>query len=189
MKPMERMRQTLSDAAAALGRLAPRERRMVALAGAAVAVFVLAVFTLSVTRSIDSRERRIRTKQQQIEEVARLTVGYRAQEAQRNELDRRLRGNSVRLFTYLDELSKKNGIAIGGMNDKGAQPLGEGTKINEQSVEVTFTRIPLEKLINFLSQVETGQGLVKVTRLQLRPRSDEPVLDAWLVVSTYTLES
>ncbi|MGC4113965.1 MAG: hypothetical protein QM765_04765 [Myxococcales bacterium] len=75
------------------------------------------------------------------------------------------------------------------MNDKGTQPLEGGTKINESSVEVTFTRIPLDKLVKFLQDVESGQGLVKVTRLQVRPRTDESVLDAWLVVTTYTLES
>jgi hypothetical protein len=74
------------------------------------------------------------------------------------------------------------------MTDKGSQPLNE-TKITESSVEVTFTRIKLEKLIKFLSGVESGSGLVKVTRMQIRPRSDEPVLDASLVITTYQLSS
>jgi len=75
------------------------------------------------------------------------------------------------------------------MNDKPAQILQEGTKITEQSVEVTFTRISLDKLVKFLTDVEATKALVKVTRLQVRPRTDEAVLDAWLVVTTYTLES
>jgi len=185
---MERIRQLISDASAALGRLSPRERGLVGLAGGAVLVFVVAIFALTVSRKVDQREARIKLKLQQLEEVAKLTVGFRAQEAERTDLERRLRDNKVRLFTYLDELSKKDGIAIGGMNDKGTQAL-EGTKINEQSVEVTFTRIPLDKLVKFLTEVEAGQGLVKVTRLRVTPRNDEPVLDAWLTVTTYTLET
>lgn len=185
---MEQLRQLLADAAAALGRLNPRERGLVALAGGAVLVFVITVTTLSVNGNISNREKRIRTKQQQLEEVAKLTGSFRTQEALRAELERRLRDNKVRLFTYLEELSKRDGLSIGGLTEKPAQTI-EGTKINEQSVEVTFTRVPLDKLVRFLSDVEGGQGLVKVTRLQVRPRTDEPVLDAWLVVTTYILES
>jgi general secretion pathway protein M len=186
---MKQLRQLIADAAAALGRLSPRERSLVAIAGAALLTFVIAVFSLTVSRAIDSRERRIEAKRRQLEEVARLSVTFKQQETVRNELDRRLAQNKVKLFSYLEELGRKDNVSIGGMTDKGSQPLQEGTKITESSVEVTFTHIQLDKLVRFLTDIETGQGLVKVTRLQVRPRSDEPVLDAWLVVTTYTLES
>lgn len=186
---MDRIRHLISDGLSALGRLSPRERGLVALAGGAVAVFLVVAVTFSVNRSIAQREARIKTKQEQLEEVGKLTLGFKAQEAQRTELERKLQNNKIRLFSYLEEMAKKDGLSIGGMNDKGTQPLGEGTKINESSVEVTFTRIQLDKLVKFLTELESGQGLVKVTRLQVRPRSDEAVLDAWLVVTTYTLES
>ena len=182
---MGRIRQLFSDGLAALGRLSPRERGLVALAGGAVPVFLVVASTLSVGRAIGRREARIKTKQQQLEEIGKLTVGFRAQETRRNELERRLQSNRIKLFSYLEDLAKKDSVSIGGMNDKGTSPVGD-SKITEASVEVTFTRIPLDKLVKFLQDVEAGQGLVKVTRLQLRPRSDEPVLDAWLIVSTYT---
>ncbi|HEY3445715.1 MAG TPA: type II secretion system protein GspM [Myxococcales bacterium] len=186
---MEGIRQLVSDALAALGRLSPRERGLVGLAGGAVLVFAVVFISLSVGRSIDRQEARIKTKQGQLDEIGKLTGTFRAQESMRKELEQRLQNNKVKLFSYLEELAKKDSISIGGMNDKGTQPLEGGAKINESSVEVTFTRIPLDKLVKFLQDVESGQGLVKVTRLQVRPRSDEPVLDAWLVVTTYTLES
>jgi general secretion pathway protein M len=186
---MNQLRHLFSDAAAALGRLSSRERSLVALAGGALLIFVITIATLTVNRTIDSREKRIAGKQKQLEEVTRLTVGFKALETQRNELERRLQSNKVKLFSYLEELAKKDNVSIGGMTDKGTQPLNEGTKINESSVEVTFTHIQLNQLVKFLGDIEMGQGLVKVTRLQVRPRSDEPVLDAWLVVTTYILES
>jgi len=186
---MNGIRQLFSDGLAALGRLSPRERGLVGLAGGAVLVFLVALFWLSVGRSIDLRESRIKTKQGQLDEIGKLTVGFRAQESVRNELQRRLENNKVKLFSYLEDLAKKDSISIGGMNDKGSQALEGGAKITESSVEVTFTRIPLDKLVKFLQDVESGAGLVKVTRLQVRPRSDEPVLDAWLIVTTYTSES
>ncbi len=183
------IRQLVSDALAALGRLSPRERGLVGLAGGAVLIFLIVFISLSVGRSIDKQETRIKTKQGQLDEIGKLTGTFRAQESVRKELERRLQDNKIKLFSYLEDLAKKDSISIGGMNDKGTQPMDGGDKINESSVEVTFTRIPLDKLVKFLKDVEGGQGVVKVTRLQVRPRSDEAVLDAWLVVTTYTLES
>ncbi len=75
------------------------------------------------------------------------------------------------------------------MNDKGTGPAGDSkdTKIMQQSVEVTLTHVELAKLTKFLSEVENTPGVVKVTRLQVRPREDDAVLDAWFTVSTYYL--
>ncbi|MFN7134163.1 MAG: type II secretion system protein GspM, partial [Myxococcales bacterium] len=101
-------------------------------------------------------------------------------------VEARLRGSNVRLFSYLEELARRQSLEIGGMNDKGSQAIGE-SKINEQAVEVTFTRISLDKLVKFLQEVEGGGGIVKITRLQIRPRKDEPVIDAWLTVTTYQM--
>jgi hypothetical protein len=182
---MNRLRQLISDASAAYGRLTARERGLVALASGAVVLLLIGLISLTVSSAFSRREARIRGKSVQLEEIAKLTAGYRADEMRRQELERRLRDNKTKLFSYLDDLAKRQRIEIGGMTDKGTAPLAE--KVVESSVEVTFTRISLEKMIKFLQEVESGQGLVKVTRLQLRPRSDEPVLDAWLVLTTYTL--
>jgi type II secretory pathway component PulM len=185
---MNRIQQLLNEASAAFTRLSGRERTMVLAGGGGALLLLILVITLSTSSAISKREARIRVKSTQLEEVVRLTGNYRQVELERNELERRLRGNQVRLFSLLDELSKKLGVEIGGMNDKGTRPLEE-TRINETSVEVTFTRISLEKLVKFLSEVEgSSTGLVKVSRLQLRPRANESVLDAWMVVSTYQLE-
>jgi hypothetical protein len=182
---MNRFRQLLSDAGAAYSRLTARERGLVTLAAGGVVVLLVLLISLSVSSAVSRREARIRAKATQLEEVARLAAGYRADEMRRQELERRLRDNKTRLFSYLDELAKRQKIEIGGMTDKGTAPLAE--KVVESSVEVTFTHITLSKMIGFLQEVEAGQGLVKVTRLQLRPRSDEAVLDAWLVLTTYTM--
>ncbi len=182
---MNRLRQLLSDANAAYSRLTARERGLVALAAGALVLLLIGLVAFTVSGAVSRREARIRGKSVQLEQIAKLTAGYRADEMRRQELERQLRDNKTKLFSYLDDLAKRQKIEIGGMNDKGAAPLSE--KVVASSVEVTFTRISLDKMIKFLQEVETGQGLVKVTRLQLRPRTDEPVLDAWLVLATYTL--
>lgn len=187
---MDSIRQLLSDGLAALGRLSARERALVGLAGGAVLVFLVVFISLSVGRSIDRQETRIKTKQGQLAEVAKLTGNFRQQEQQRRDLEAKLSlGKDTKLLGYIEELSKREGLSIGGMTPKGTQPLEGGNKIVEDSVEVTFTRIQLDKLVKFLQDVENGKGVIKVTRLQIRPRSDEPVLDAWLVVTLFLPES
>lgn len=185
---MNQVQRLLNDASAAFNRLQGRERRLVLLGGGGALLLLLLIISISISSNLSRREARIKTKLTQLEEVYKLTGGYRTAEAERMQLEQRLRGNQVRLFSLLEQLATKQGLDIGGMNDKGNRPVGE-TKISESSVEVTFTRIPLEKLVRFLTEVESSAGLVKITKLQIRPRGDEPVIDAWLVVSTYSLES
>lgn len=184
---MSRLRQMIADATAALGRLSARERMLVGLTAAVIVGFVIFAASLTFSRAVGRRESSIKTKLTQLEEAHTLTSTYRQAESKRAELERRLKDNKTRLFSYLDDLAKKQGLEIGGLNDKGTQPR-EG-KITESSVEVTFTHIPLDKLVKFLEAVEGTSGLVKVTRLQIRPRTDQPVIDAWLTVTTYQLES
>ena len=185
---MNKIRQLISDATNAFSRLAPRERRLVGITTLAALVFIIGLSALTISRSVAKSEARLKSKLTQLEEVSRLTSGFRAQQDQQRALEDKLKANQVRLFSYIDELAKKQTIDIGGLNDKGSQPVGgENSKVAEASVEVTHTKISLDKLLKFLAEVEATQGLVKVTRLQIRPRGEEPVLDAWLTISTYNL--
>jgi general secretion pathway protein M len=53
---------------------------------------------------------------------------------------------------------------------------------------VNLARIELQKLAALLQSLERGGGVVKVRRIRLTTRSDDPALvDVTLVVSTYQL--
>ena len=124
--------------------------------------------------------------------MAELTAGYRQAESQRQDVERKLKGSAVRnLFSYIEDLGKKDGLDITGMTDKGSSPATDDktSPVMQSSVEVTLTHVPLDKLTKFLNDVENNPGMVRVTRLQVRPRSDDAVLDAWFTVSTYYLGS
>jgi hypothetical protein len=184
---MNRLRQLISEASAILGRLSSRDRMLVGVMSACVLGFLIFVVGITFTRTVKRHESAIETKLAKLNEINGLTANYRQAESRRTDLERKLRTNNVKLFSYLDELSKKQGLEIGGINDKGTTQR-EGKAV-ESSVEVTFTRISLDKLVGFLTAVEGSSGLVKITKLQIRPRSDQPVIDAWLIVTTYQLES
>lgn len=184
---MEQLKRLLVDAGEAFGRLSSREKLMVFGAVGALAIFLLFFTGYSFQGALRQGEARIAGKLSQLKEVQQLASGFSKAEKERAALDRQLRNNKVKLFTLIEDTAKKQGLEVGGMTDRGNHPR-EG-KIVESSVDVTFTRIELLKLVRFLSAIETKDSLVKVTKLQVRARADQPVLDAWLTISTYQLES
>ncbi len=166
--------------------LSLRERRMIALMAAAAVVFVAALGFTSLRKSISAREASIAAKKQQMVEIGRLAEGYREAEMARQRIESRIKGNPVRLFSYLEDLAKKQQIQLGDMQDRGTDTIGDG--INRSTVEVSFARIDLRSLTGFLNEIEKSQQLVKVEKLRLRGRSDDPnALDAAVTVSTYSL--
>ena len=181
----------VDDINSSLSRLSSRDRSLLALMAAALSGFLLFVTGLSITRAMTKRTDRIASKQAQLREAAQLTSGYRVAETQRNDLERKLKEHGVKnLFSYLEDLGKKDGLDIGGMTDKGSSavdPKNKDSTIQQASVEVTLNKVELAKLTKFLNDVETTPGVVKVTRLQVRPREEEQVMDAWFTATTYYL--
>ncbi|MBR2980390.1 MAG: type II secretion system protein M [Myxococcaceae bacterium] len=184
---MEQIKRLIADAGETFGRLSSREKLMVLGAAFSLVAFLLFFISFSFNNAMRQADARVAGKLRQLQEVQRLASGYSQADKERAALDRKLRGNKVKLFTLVEETAKQQGIEVGGMTERGNQTR-EG-KIIESSVDVTFTRIELVKLVRFLSAIEGRDSLVKVTKLQMRSRKDQPVLDAWLTLTTYQLES
>jgi len=166
--------------------LSLRERRMIALLAIAAAVFVVAIGFTSMRKAIGAREDAIAFKRQSMERVGLLADGYREAEVARQRIESRISGTPVRLFSYLEDLAKRQNIAVGDMQDRGSDSAGEG--ITRSTVEVSFARIDLKSLTGFLNAIEKSQQLVKVEKLRVRGRNDDPnALDASVTVSTYSL--
>jgi type II secretory pathway component PulM len=166
--------------------LSLRERRMLALMAAAAVLFVVALGLTSVRKSIAARESAIAYKTETLQRVGVLANGYREAEVARQRIESRIKGTPVRLFTYLEDLAKKENIELGDMQDRGSDAAGEG--ITRSTVEVSFARIDLKSLTGFLNAIEKSQQLVKVEKLRVRGRSDDSnTLDANVTVSTYSL--
>jgi len=185
------MANPLANAQAALDKLSSRDRKLLLLMVSAIALFVVFLAAHGLSSAAAQKAHRIDGEQKQLREVATLTAGYRQAETQRQQTESKLKNHAVRdLFSYLEELGKKDGLDIGGMTDKGSAPAGDkSSKLMQSSVEVTLTHVQLDKLTKFLNDVENNPGMVRVTRLSVRPRNDDAVLDAWFTVSTYYIGS
>ncbi|BDG08988.1 type II secretion system protein GspM [Anaeromyxobacter paludicola] len=186
---MEYLRKLRSDLENALSRLSPRERVMVAAAAAAVVLFVLLMVSTSVSRSIRARESRIDDKTRVLSEIGRLAQGYRSAQAERQAMESRLKGPPIQLMSYVSQAGSRLGIEVNDLRP-GQSTSGTGSdQVLEDSVEVNLARIDPPRLVQLLRALEAGPGVVKVRRLRISTRSDDPnLVDVTLLVATYQLK-
>lgn len=165
--------------------LTERERRLVSLLSVALVVTVVALGVTSFRKSLAHTESVVAQKQIDLERVAALASGFREAEAARNRIESRLRGSPVRLFGYLEEIAKRQDLTIGDMQDRGTD---SKDGLVRSTVELSFARIALRPLVEFLNEIERNPRLVKIEKLRVRHRNDDPdLLDVNLTVSTYHL--
>lgn len=170
-----------------LAALSAREKRMLGGAAAAVTVFVVFMVIMSFGRTADQIRDRTAKKLTQLDEVQTLAAGYRDAKARQDQLENQLRASNVRLVSYLEDKAKPAGIELPSINPKADLPL-EGSKIIESSVEVTLTDVKVNRLIDFMTAVEAGPGIVKIKYLRLEPRPAQETVTAWLTIATYKLK-
>lgn len=185
---MERLRKLRADVEAWLGTLAPRERVLVGAAVCAVVLFVLWLAVRQIGAGVTARESRIEQKTKVLSQIGKLAEGYRRRAVERQALESRLRGAPVQLISHISQTGATLGIQVNDLRPSGAPVETEG--LREESVEVNLARIDMQKLGQLMQSLERGAGVVKVRRIRITTRSDDPALvDATLVVSTFQPKS
>ncbi|HSM94060.1 MAG TPA: type II secretion system protein GspM [Anaeromyxobacteraceae bacterium] len=195
---MEQLRKLAADAGAWLGRvraqaeawfgrLTQRERVMVSVAGAAVLAFVVLMVVTRISMATTASQRRIEEKTRVLSQVGQLAEGYRRAQAERHALEARLKAQNVPIMTHVSQTGQALGVEVGDLRPSGSPEDADG--ITAESVEVSLPRIDPAKLGRFLQALEGGQGVVRVRRIRVATRSDDPkVVDATVVVSNYALK-
>jgi general secretion pathway protein M len=183
---MERLRKLRVDAEAWLGKLSARERVLVSIAAAGLLLMVGWLVARGVNAGISGREARIEEKTRVLAQIGKLGEGYRRRQAERTTLEARLRAQPVQLMSHISQAGQQLGIEVNDLRPTGA-PADVGG-LREESVEVNLARIDLPRLARLLQSLERSSGVVKVRRIRITTRSDDPALvDATLVVATYQL--
>jgi general secretion pathway protein M len=168
-----------------LARLSARERVLVGAAAGTLVTLVLLVITFSFTHAIHRRQVSIEEKSKALSEIGTLAATYRERDAKRKQLEERLKV-PVKLFTFIDDISKKQGLEIGDMQDRGNTTGSD--KVIEAVVEFDLNKLTLDKLTNFLNAIEHGPHIVRIKKIRIRTRLDDPnSVDASLTVATYSV--
>jgi general secretion pathway protein M len=90
-------------------------------------------------------------------------------------------------MSHISQTGATLGIQVNDLRPSGQPSESEG--LREESVEVNLARIELQRVALLVQSLERGAGVVKVRRIRITTRSDDPLLvDATLVVSTYQLK-
>jgi general secretion pathway protein M len=186
---VDRVKGLIADLQAWFARLTQRERRLVLTGGGALAGLFVFILLFSFASSAARYRKNTQKKIGQLQQIQILATSYReATEARRLIEEQLSRGNDVRLMSYVQEKAEQAGLEIPTLNPKGDTPLGEDGKIVESSIEVTLTDIQLNRLVNFLTALETGPGIVKVKKLRVEPRPQSQTLTAVATISSYKLK-
>ena len=182
------MRQLINNLQSSFATLSARERRMVLIAASALGLFIVFMVTWSFSSSADAIRKRTQNKIARLDEVQELAATYRDAKGVQEAMEQRLASSNIRLISYIEEKGNKAGLTIPTINPKADVTL-EGDKIVESAAEFTLTDVPLNRLVDFLSTIEAGPGVVKVKYLRLEPRVKEETLTAWVLVATYHLKN
>ncbi|ABC80453.1 type II secretion system protein GspM [Anaeromyxobacter dehalogenans] len=185
---MDFLRKLRSDVAAWMAKLAPRERVLVTVAALGVALFAIWLVSLSISRGISAREARIEDKTKVLSQVGKLAEGYRRRQAERQAIESRLKGPPVQLLSHISQAGTALGVEVTDLRPTTTPGDLEG--LHEEAVEVSIARVDLGRLARLMQTLERGPGVVKVRRVRVTTRTDDPALvDATVVVSTYQLKA
>ena len=170
--------------------LQPRERLLVLGASAALMVFL--VFKLAIDpmlkRSSDL-DRQLVIAGRQLSELRTMQQEYLRQKRVVDSINTQLKKQqNFAIFSRLEELAGQTGIRnkILHMKPTVSTP---SEVYNEESVEIKMEGVTLEQLVRYLHQVESSPQLLKIKRLEVKPRFDNrQILTATFRVSAFTLK-
>jgi general secretion pathway protein M len=183
---MERLRALLADSQVWLAAASPREKRLLTMAAGGAALFIALIFYASFAAAIGRAKAALDEKRLDFEKISRLAAGYGAQEQERQLLEARLRQSPPGLMSFVDQIARQEGVEVGGMADRGVVAGGQAGRPKESSVEVNLGKVPLDKLVKLLQNVERSPGVVRVRRLRLHKSFDnKDMLDVSLSVSAW----
>lgn len=167
-----------------------RERLFIVGTGAMLVLFLLFKLTIDpmLKRSADL-DRQIVTARGQLTELRTMQQEYQRQKSVVDNINSQLkRQPNFAIFSRLEELAGQTGIRskIVHMRPTVSAP---NDVYNEESVEVKMEGVTLEQLVSYLHQVENSPQLLKIKRLEMKPRFDNrQILTATFRVSAFTLK-
>lgn len=89
-------------------------------------------------------------------ELANLRGDYQRRLADQNRLASEIRkNNSVRLLSYIEEVSKHAGINVENAQERPGQATGSDI-LKEEAAEITVKSVSIDRLYDFLKRVEEG---------------------------------
>jgi hypothetical protein len=180
------MRARLTAIATAFERLSAREQGMVLFLVIAFVGMVVGFGGFLVNRDLDLRKKRIISKSEKLKEIAELKGDYQRRLSEQQRLAADVKHNqTTRILSYLEDLAKRSNVDLGNAAERPGTATGS-EQVKEEAAEVMVQNVSLDRLYEFLRQIEQGNPLVKVRQLKIKTRFDnKEMLDASITVGTF----
>ena len=168
----------------------PRERLFLGGAGAVLLLFLIFKFAIDplVKHSADL-DRQIVAARRQLVELRTMQQEYQRQKTVVDTINSQLKKQqNFAIFSRLEEFAGQTGIRnkILYMKPTVSTP---SEVYNEESVEIKMEGVTLEQLVRYLHYIENSPQLLKIKRLEIKPRFDNrQILTATFRVSAFTLK-
>ncbi len=167
-----------------------RERLFLGGAGAMLVLFLIFKFTIDpLFKHSADLDRQIVTARRQLAELRTMQQEYQRQKTVVDSINSQLkRQQNFAIFSRLEEFAGQTGIRnkILYMKPTVSTP---SEVYNEESVEIKMEGVTLEQLVRYLHQIENSPQLLKIKRLEIKPRFDNrQILTATFRVSAFTLK-
>jgi type II secretory pathway component PulM len=166
--------------------LAPRERLLLAIAGALLGVALIWLGVVGpVLGSIHRAALRVSTTERQLQMATRLRGELGEVQGRLAAVERRIgEGPKGNLFTTLEELAKQSAVKVESMEPQ-SSPAQD--RYRETKVQVVLKQVTLAQAVNFLHKIESAPQLLSVKSLRIRTHVEkkEDLLDVTFTVSSF----
>jgi type II secretory pathway component PulM len=165
-------------------RLAPRERRLLVIAGGVLGGLVVAALAFLTVQSIDEMKEENAETREALAAISQHRDEYLDAKLRMQTQEMRIGSEPPQLAADLEAAAREVGIQI---PETVAQPaVPAGRRYLEHSVMVTLRQVDLLSLTKFLSRVETGARVIVVSKLSIkRHYSEGDKLNVSLTATTW----
>ncbi len=184
---LEPLRRYQVAAADFLDQRTPRERQMLAVMAGAIGLWLIYWLVLALLLNpLEASRKSVQARARALQDILIIQSDYRRIESQVAALDRMIRsGRHGNVLSRLEMMANQAQIKdrITSMDPKSAPP---NDLYLESVIEVRLKDVNLKQLVDYLFRIERASELLKIKRLRIKTRSDNPgYLDVNFRVSSF----
>lgn len=166
--------------------LSDRERRLLGILFAILCVLLIFSILYFATSKLVTKQARLVRNKEQLAQIKDLEAEYLRAKEKNEKAKMAITTNDVSLFTFIQSISNRLGLGVKDLNE--TRRVLPKSNIVEVSVRMSLTKLSADKITALIEAIETSDAgeLIKVTKLKINKRFDEPdLLDLQMTVSTW----
>lgn len=153
-------------------KLEPRERRLLAILGSILGVFVVLLGPIGVYTMVSGKRSENRDLREVIDQVYEARAQIAERKAKKDALLARYAKTAPPLPGFIEESAKENGLSAAESQDRPETP--HGKRYSERTTVVKMHKAGMLAVAKTLEHIEQSGYPVAVTRLNIKPRAGEP---------------